>query len=68
MRRRYDEVPPQNLVVFDGRGYATYDAYVDAFEEFHAAREQWRTQRNLPVNALPEWSVDGGCPWDQGKI
>jgi hypothetical protein len=54
--------------VFDGHGYATYDAWVEAFEEFHAAREQWRTERALPVNALPAWSVDGDCPWDQEKI
>ncbi len=68
MRRRCDEVLPPQLVVFDGHGYATYDAWVEAFEEFHAAREQWRTERALPVNALPAWSVDGDCPWDQEKI
>lgn len=69
MRRRLDEsVPPADLIVFDGRRYKTASEWEAAFATFHRARERWATRRGMTEAALPDWRVDGDCPWDPDAI
>ena len=53
MRRRYDDdtVPPPELLVFDGRGFATAGEWETAFDEWHQARNRWLSVRGLPADA-----------------
>jgi hypothetical protein len=70
MRRRYDadDVPPPELLVFEGFRHATDAAWGAAFDVFNEARERWRSQRELPVDALPPAVIDGECPFDPRSI
>ncbi len=68
MRRRYDAVPPPELLVFEGFRYATDADWGAAFDAFNEARERWCSERGLPADALPPAVIDGQCPWDQSKI
>jgi hypothetical protein len=68
MRRRYDDVPPEELLVFDGRGYETAADYEAAADAFFEARERWRLERGLPDHAMPDWKSIGDCPWDPSWI
>jgi hypothetical protein len=69
MRRRLDgSVPPRELLVFQGRAYATAAEWEAAFEEWHQARARWLSLRELPEDALPPTRVDGDCPFDESQI
>jgi hypothetical protein len=70
MRRRYDDdtVPPPELLVFDGRGFATAGEWETAFDEWHQARNRWLSERGLPADALPLGVIDGDCPFDASAI
>ena len=48
MRRRYDAVPPPELLVFEGFRYATDDDWGAAFDAFDEARERWCRSRAYP--------------------
>jgi hypothetical protein len=65
------EVPPAELLVFDGRGYATAAEWESAFEEWHAARAGWLAARGLSEFDVPgfgAYRVDGDCPFDPSAI
>jgi hypothetical protein len=69
VKRRYDAVPPPELLTFDGHGYTTAWEWERDFEALHAARERWRVEHGLPEEAMPDWNVLGhGCPWDPDSI
>jgi hypothetical protein len=68
MRRRYQAVPPRELIIFDGYKYATSSEWGEAFEEFLEARERWRREHGLPVDAMPPHVLNGDEPWDQSLI
>lgn len=68
MRRRYDSVPPPELLTFPGHLYSTEAQWVAAFDDFNAAREQWLSQREMPPEALPPAVIDGECPFDRRSI
>ena len=68
MRRRYgDMTPPPELVTSNGHRYATEAEWVEAYQDWCDAREQWLSQRGLSEQVLPK-VVDGGCPFDYGSI
>jgi hypothetical protein len=68
VRRRYEDVPPPELMVFEGHLYTTAAEWVAAFDEFCAARNRWLDERGLPVTALPEYKSTADQPWDPSWI
>ena len=69
MRRRLDDsVPPRELLVFQGRDYATAEQWEAAFDAWHQARARWLSLRGLPEDALPPQRIDGDCPFDASRI
>jgi hypothetical protein len=67
MRRRVDDsVPPDALLVFDGRDATSADVWEAWFEEWHEARRRWEAA-HPSAGALPE-RVVGGCPLDWESI
>lgn len=69
MRRRLDgSAPPAELLVFNGRQFATAAEWESAFAEWRRARERWLSLRGLPQEALPPQRIDGECPFDPSSI
>jgi hypothetical protein len=68
MRKRAGDPAPHDLVVFQGRKYQTAQEWQAAFEDFMEARERYTAQRKRGEPLLPDWSIDGDCPWDDSLI
>lgn len=68
MRRRRDssDVPPPELMVFEGHGYRTSAAWSQAYSLWREARESWFGERGLwpPMPA----EINGDCPFDYSEI
>lgn len=71
IRRPDSEIPPPELLVFRGRGYATAPEWEAAFSAWHVARADWLARRGLSEFDVPGFSVyqvDGDCPFDPSAI
>lgn len=71
MRRRTDDTEqlPAELVTFDGDPYRTATTWQAAFDEFHAARDEWARQHGLGSSYdLPLRYVGRRCPFDASQI
>ena len=64
MRRKFDAIPPPELLVFEGFRYKTEASWGIAFDQFHSARERWEAE----WGPLPVWVTNGDCPWDPDLI
>ena len=56
------DVPPDELLLFDGRGSSTCTEWVAAFGAWCSAREAWEAEH--PGVTLPEGVTVGECPDD----
>lgn len=67
-RRRGDsgDVPPPELLVFEGHGYRTAEAWSEAYSQWCRARETWFGERGLWVPLPAE--IHGDCPFDWAEI
>jgi hypothetical protein len=64
MRERVagSDVPPDHLITFDGREFATAAEWTEAYELWYDARDQWEADH--PGVVLPEKRVLSSCPFD----
>jgi hypothetical protein len=61
MRRRVGDAPPEELLVFDGRGLSAAE-WTEAYELWVDARDQWEADHVGTV--LPEKQTLSNCPFD----
>jgi len=61
-RADFDDAAPRDLLVFDGRKFATADAFTEAFDDWCTRREAWEAEHEGVV--LPEGVELGECPAD----
>ncbi len=59
---------PPHLMTFDGRPYRTEVDWTAAFDAFHAARRRWWADRDLPPEQIPDYRINGECPFDPDSI